>query len=1632
MPFWNFLNQAINKIDAYTKSATGSYDTSKYAFIDVEVGISDHKIHDIGAIRWDGATFHAADKQALIAFLKDVDFLCGHNIIQHDIKYLFGEKQIRWQLVDTLFVSPLLFPERPYHRLLKNDKLVSDQMNNPVNDCIKAKDLLMDEVGRWNNLSNAKKTIYASLLIQYPAFSGFLKFVHATAENSRLIEDLIQSEYHGKICENCNIEQIINIQPCELAYALALIDTTDYRSITPSWVLHTFPNVEYVIRLLRHTRCSYGCAYCSNLLDAHTNLKRFFGYDQFRTYEGEPLQETAVRAAIDGKSLLAIFPTGGGKSLTFQLPALIEGQTVHGLTVVISPLQSLMKDQVDNLAQRGITDAVTINGLLDPISRSEAIQRVIDGDASLLYIAPEMLRSKTIEKILISRHVVRFVIDEAHCFSSWGQDFRVDYMYIGKFISQYQKKKNLTKPIPVSCFTATAKQKVVQDICDYFKRTLNLDLQIYASMAARTNLRYSVIHADTDEEKYQKLRMLIAESDCPVIVYVSRTKRTRQLADKLSRDGYKALPFNGKMDADEKVRNQESFMNDMVRIIVATSAFGMGVDKQDVGLVIHYDISDSLENYVQEAGRAGRDPHLEARCFVLYSDDDLDKHFILLNQTKLSISEIQQVWKAIKDLTKQRIRICCSALEIARKAGWDDSVSDIETRVRTALSALEQAGYIERGNNIPHVYATGITVKNLDEARKRITDSILFENQEVEKAIRIIKSLISQKYVTKAQDAEAESRVDYLADMLGLTRNEVVSNVERMRQEGILADSKDISAYINDEGTSEKISRSKLERFLKLEQYILNLIPDDSLRISYKQLNDNAQKEGVVTATEKDIRTLLYFLCIKGYTRKKEDAGRNVEITLQSDIQSILRRFEKRRDICIYAIEWLYKNISHIQKEDVKKNGIQFSVVELLNDYKKNNLFASNYEVQLDDIEEALLYLSKIDSLKLEGGFLVLYNAMDIRRIKDNKLRYKQEDYRMLSEFYRQKIQQVHIVGEYANLMVRDYHAALQYVQDYFQMDYKRFIAKYFKEERAKEIERNLTPAKYEKIFGALSVRQNNIISDKESRCIVVAAGPGSGKTRVLVHKLASLLLMEDVKHEQLLMLTFSRAAAIEFKTRLMQLIGNAAHFVEIKTFHSYCFDLLGKIGNLDEAKDVVACAAQMIGAGEVEPSRIAKTVLVIDEAQDMSEEEYALIQALMGANEEMRVIAVGDDDQNIYEFRGSDSRFMAHLLKQPNSRLIEMTENYRSSKRVVDFANTFVRGIRNRMKRSPIVSMTKEEGFVSIHQHASSYMYIPLIEDLMVHHAKKSTCILTQTNEEAVILVAMLRKHGLSSKLIQSMDGFRFWNLAEVRMFLKLIDANTHSVIIPDEVWEYAKKRTFALYADSCSLPYLKTCIRLFEETTRAKYLTDFKEFIFESSVEDFCETEGADVVVSTIHKAKGREFDDVYMLIKDTSHNPDRNTTSDQLLRKYYVGATRAKSRLFIHTNSSIFSNMPADEYTISQQTYEMPEEVVLQLSHKDVNLSFFKPRKKEILALRAGQSLRFENNYLFSNTGAAVAQLSQKMQTELISWSDKGYEVTSASIRFIVAWRPKDATKEESEHAVLLIDLTLKKSLTNKGEP
>ena len=268
-------------------------------------------------------------------------------------------------------------------------------MNNPLNDSQKAESLFYDEINAFYKLSPSLKMIYCGLLYQFEEFKGFFEYVDFKPYKYNLVK-LIKEEFRNKICENADLQVLIDHYPIELAYVLALISTNDRYSVTPPWLQYNFPKIDNVIKFLCNTPCSGPCEYCKEKLNIHKGLKDFFGFDNFRKYNDEPLQENAVRAAVNGKSVLAVFPTGGGKSITFQLPALMAGKTSHGLTVVISPLQSLMKDQVDNLASKGIDEAVTINGMLDPIERADAIERVSNSKASLLYISPEMLRSKTL------------------------------------------------------------------------------------------------------------------------------------------------------------------------------------------------------------------------------------------------------------------------------------------------------------------------------------------------------------------------------------------------------------------------------------------------------------------------------------------------------------------------------------------------------------------------------------------------------------------------------------------------------------------------------------------------------------------------------------------------------------------------------------------------------------------------------------------------------------------------------------------------------------------------------------------------------------------------------------------------------------------------------------------------------------------------------------------------------------------------------------------------------------------------------------------------------------------------------------------------------------------------------------
>lgn len=1608
-------------------------------FFDTEISPRTGKVSDIGAVRQDGSRFHRSSQEGFTEFLKGSDFVCGHNVIVHDMKYVGKAVEAAGishsSVIDTLYLSPLLFPKKPYHALLKDDKLQTDELNNPLNDAEKAKALFDSECSAFNYLDEDLKEIYYSLLGEASEFSAFFRFIgysgrrHSLSGSSSFlrglqsifrrdetrIEDtvaMISDRFRDEICTNADIASMCRKAPVALAYSLAVIDALakdpSVISISPRWVMHNYPEVGQIVFRLRNSPCLEGCPYCDKAFDIHAGLRRWFGFDSFRTYGDEPLQEKAVRAAVENRSLLAVFPTGGGKSLTFQLPALMTGQKTGGLTVVISPLQSLMKDQVDNLEKKGITEAVTINGLLDPIERSKAVERVEDGSASLLYISPESLRSKTIERLMLGRNIVRFVIDEAHCFSSWGQDFRVDYLYIAEFIRNLQKKKNLQESIPVSCFTATAKVKVIEDIMNYFRDNLSLEMQLFTTRVSRHNLHYTVLPEKDEDSKYQDLRRLIEERDCPVIVYVTRTKKAEQLASRLVRDGFSAKAFHGRMDAEEKTANQDSFMSGETRIIVATSAFGMGVDKSDVGLVVHYQISDSLENYVQEAGRAGRNENIDADCYVLFNEDDLSAHFLLLNQTKLTMKEIQQVWKAVKEITRTRMKVSNSALEIARKAGWDDSVADIETRVRTAIASLEQSGYLRRGQNMPRVYATGILARTAQEAIDRIEASQRFDDSEKKDAVRIIKSLISSRSVKKAQGEDAESRVDYLSDRLALKIDRVVHIINLLREEKILADTKDLVAYIGKEDTKIK-SRNLLKRFNEVEKFLLEHVDEEGTLIDFKELNEEAESLGKTSVSLDRMKLILNFWAIKGFIRKVPKDRNRVAVKLKLPVEEFRNRIDARLRMSAFIIEWLFGNM------DVQAEGhVEFSVLGLMEAYGRS-LSSFSSDVKWEDIEDALFYMSRIGAISIEGGFMVLYNAMTIERLeKDNHRRYRLDDYKRLNEFYTGKTQQIHIVGEYAKKMIDDYVSALQFVDDYFHLNYNVFLTKYFNG-RKEELSRNMTPEKFRRLFGDLSAAQLGIIKDKDSRYIVVAAGPGSGKTRVLVHKLASLLLMEDVKHEQLLMLTFSRAAATEFRQRLHSLIGNAVSFVDIMTFHSYCFDLLGRVGSLEKSADIVRTAVEKIRNSEVDVSRITKTVLVIDEAQDMDKDEFELVKALIEKNEDLRILAVGDDDQNIYSFRGSSSGYMEDLLRMEGSKKYELVENFRSSSNLVAYSNAFVRSISHRIKSSPVLPVRKDNGDLELTLYSCNELALPLVDSLTSKSLGGSVAVLTQKNDEAIIVAGLLQKKGIPAQLIQSNQDFKLSYLVEIMSFKENIGIRDKCPTVDPEVWDEARRRLKSDFSRSSLLPvclnlvdtFLMTC-PVSSDALRQKmiYKSDFETFLAESSLEDFVHGDTETVVVSTIHKSKGKEFDNVFLLLDNFY------ATDDDKKRQLYVALTRARNNLYIHLNTTVLSGLSAEGLVERKDAaiYGKPSELSVQLTMKDVWLNDFRNRQFVIGYLMSGDPLYFGTGQsgkvqLNDNKGRPALLFSSAFLKKYDQIINEGYHPVSAQVSIILWWKGED---------------------------
>src|SRR5712691_10034832 len=337
-------------------------------------------------------------------------------------------------------------------------------------------------------------------------------------------------------------------------------------------------------------------------MDLPGALKKHFGYSEFR-----PLQEEIILDALAGRDQFALLPTGGGKSLCFQLPALMR----DGLTIVVSPLISLMKDQVDALQTSGIA-ATFLNSALD---RHEAVARLRGlhrGEYRLLYVAPERLMLETFLDKAATWKIAQIAIDEAHCISEWGHDFRPEYRELKKLRKHFPD-------VPIMALTATATEGVRKDIVDQ----LHLDnARCYVASFNRPNLTYRVVPKSSPYE--QVLALIRGRPNESGIVYCASRKTADSLARNLSEDGIKAKPYHAGLEAKQRTRHQEQFLRDDARVITATIAFGMGINKSNVRFVVHHDLPKNIESYYQETGRAGRDG-LPSECVLLFSASDVVK-----------------------------------------------------------------------------------------------------------------------------------------------------------------------------------------------------------------------------------------------------------------------------------------------------------------------------------------------------------------------------------------------------------------------------------------------------------------------------------------------------------------------------------------------------------------------------------------------------------------------------------------------------------------------------------------------------------------------------------------------------------------------------------------------------------------------------------------------------------------------------------------------------------------------------------------------------------------------------------------------------------------------------------------------
>lgn len=1574
----------------------------------------------------------------LTAFADGTETVIGHNLLGHDLPTLRALAPalglLGRPIVDTLYLSPLAFPQNPYHRLVKNYKLVRDSLADPVADCRLAAQVLREQGAEFTRRLAEDEheaellAVYrfcfqgATLLDDNPTggdgLAAVFRLLGAPLVSVQQVRDTLLARWQGRACTTAAPRLIldhikdIKVRPV-LAYAAVWLTVAGGNSVLPPWVRQRFPATADLLTALREVPCGApDCTWCRETHDPAAQLRRWFGFDAFRpepaTPDGASLQQAVVTDGMAGRPLLAILPTGGGKSLCFQLPALVRCTRRGTLTVVISPLQALMKDQVDNLVRKtGATNAAALYGLLTPPERGDVMERVRLGDVAILYLSPEQLRNRSVADMLASREIGCWVFDEAHCLSKWGHDFRPDYLYASRFIRTLAERQRLPTP-PVTCFTATAKQDVTHEILAHFRDELGLQLALFAGGVERDNLAFEVQLAGK-HEKDARIHAILCEhlgkptarADDPggaAIVYASRRKRTEELAERLQREGWAVEAFHAGLDAPEKKRIQDAFVSGELTVICATNAFGMGVDKEDVRLVIHADIPASLENYIQEAGRAGRDRE-PALCVLLYDQQDIEAQFGMEAMSELTRRDIAEILRGLRRARPNRDGdVVVTAGELLRddelRLGFDPEARDADTRVRIAISWLERAGLVQRDENRTGVFQGRPAVPDLAAAERKIAALNLSAAQRA-RWLAILEVLLN-----------AEPDDAFTADELALlpacreqpgadwdrgqtAAQRVLRTLHDMARAGLVDAGPQLTAFVRHKVKDS--SQAILQRIVTLERAMLEALreqqpdtdPEDWLQLSLRRLNQHLLDQGHGDSNPETLRALLKGLSLDG--RGLAGARGSLDlclldrdhyrVRLHRDWPTLTRTAERRRAVAQLILNALLAKLP----ADAAAGSdllLRFGTDELTRAIANDLVLAGEVRDPLAAVDRGLMFLHEHGAIILHGGLAVFRSAMTVRVLPEAKgRRYTKAQYQPLAQHYGERVFQIHVMDRYARLGAEQIRQALGLVAGYFSLGKEAFVRRFFGDQR-EMLSRATTAESFARIVDALrNPAQTEIVAAPADGNRLVLAGPGAGKTRVIVHRCAYLLRVLRVPAHRILVLCFNRAAALALRRRLTALVGDDARRVTVQTYHGFAMRLSGHsyaeraAPDMDTPPDfegVLTEAVELLEGRTVLPGLAPDTArerllagyrhILVDEYQDIDALQYRLVSAIAGRtldrdrdDARLTLLAVGDDDQNIYAFRGASVEYIHRFRQDYDAELHYLVENYRSSAHIIEAANALIAHNRERMKVDQPIRIDRGRAqapaggrWAALERHACGRVLVQQVPDpprqaaaivarMQALHrlgdgSWRDFAVLARRHEVLPPVRALCEQAGIPVCLGTDLPGLH--RIREVHAFLTALKEHGQAPLTPAQLEGLLPERPgpwrdllAELITDSrAELGGVATAIRTDAADSRAEAAdpasaqaapdacglavpaADIAEFCWESLAEQRRERRGQQhggdgVLLSTLHAAKGLEFS--HVLIADGGwHRGSGSGSGSALLederRTFYVGMTRARETL------------------------------------------------------------------------------------------------------------------------------------------